>query len=243
MAEVRLLGERVEEGERKRGWRKRKEENGVQAPNRAEIILDHKGWNSIENLGYSKNCQSIVEKGKRPDEQDVGVEGQVQVLTAWPEKKRRVNDTLSLIFFLKNTSSPVNVMEKWRTAWRCWKENSYAKMRSWRELKKNWYVLRMTLFIYPLKRKSEHLWTLRVRMIKEFNPRGICGGHLWTLRMRMRKILNPIFKYLNSFFGLNWLNEYEKDFEPNILIPLKEGIGIDLWFWPCSFCGRHLVDL
>ena len=46
MAEVRLLGERVEEGERKRGWRKRKEENGVQAPNRAEIILDHKGWNS-----------------------------------------------------------------------------------------------------------------------------------------------------------------------------------------------------
>ena len=36
----------------------------------------------LENLGYSKNCQSIVEKGKRPDEQDVGVEGQVQVLTA-----------------------------------------------------------------------------------------------------------------------------------------------------------------
>ena len=140
---------RVEEGERKRGWRKRKEENGVQAHNRAEIILDHKGWNSIENLGYSKNCQSIVEKGKRPDEQDVGVEGQVQVLTAWPEKKRRVNDTLSLIFFLKNTSSPVNVMEKWRTAGRCWKENSYAKMRSWRELKKNWNVLRMTLFLYP----------------------------------------------------------------------------------------------
>ena len=171
---------RLEEGERKRGWRKRKEENGVQAPNRAEIILDHKGWNSIENLGYSKNCQSIVEKGKRPDEQDVGVEGQVQVLTAWPEKKRRVNDTLSLIFFLKNTSSPVNVMEKWRTAWRCWKENSYAKMRSWRELKKNWYVLRMTLFIYPLKRKSENLWTLGVRKIKEFNPHGICGGHLWT---------------------------------------------------------------
>ena len=95
----------------------------------------------------------------------------------------------------------------------------------------------------PLKRKSEHLWTLRVRMIKEFNPRGICGGHFWTLRMRMRKILNPIFKYLNSFFGLNWLNEDEKDFEPNILIPLKEGIGIDLWFWPCSFCGRHLVDI
>ena len=93
-----------QEGERKRGWRKRKEENGVQAPNRAEIILDHKGWNSIENLGYSKNCQSIVEKGKRPDEQDVGVEGQVQVLTAWPEKKRIVNVTLSLIFFLKNTS-------------------------------------------------------------------------------------------------------------------------------------------
>ena len=58
------------------------EENGVQAQKRAEIILDHKGWNSIENLGYSKNCQSIVEKGKRPDEQDVGVEGQVQVLTA-----------------------------------------------------------------------------------------------------------------------------------------------------------------
>ena len=108
---------RLEEGERKRGWRKRKEENGVQAPNRAEIILDHKGWNSIENLGYSKNCQSIVEKGKRPDEQDVGVEGQVQVLTAWPEKKRRVNDTLSLIFFLKNTSSPVNVMEKWKNSW------------------------------------------------------------------------------------------------------------------------------
>ena len=95
----------------------------------------------------------------------------------------------------------------------------------------------------PLKRKSEHLWTLRLRMRKEFNPRGICGGHLWTLRMRMRKILNPIFKYLNSFFGLNWLNEDEKDFEPNILIPLKEGIGIDLWFWPCSFCGRHLVDI
>ena len=108
----------------------------------------------------------------------------VQVLTAWPEKKRRDNDTLSLIFFLKNTSSPVNVMEKWRTAWRCWKENSYAKMRSWRELKKNWYVLRMTLFIYPLKRKSENLWTLGVRKIKEFNPRGI------------------------------WLNECEKDFEP-----------------------------
>ena len=42
-----------------------------------------------------------MEKGKRPDEQDVGVEGQVQVLTAWPEKKRRVNDTLSLIFFWK----------------------------------------------------------------------------------------------------------------------------------------------
>ena len=58
---------RVEEGERKRGWRKRKEENGVQAHKRAEIILDHKGWNSIENLGYSKNCQSIVEKGKRPE--------------------------------------------------------------------------------------------------------------------------------------------------------------------------------
>ena len=58
---------------------------------------------------------------------------------------------------------------------------------------------------------------MRLRMIKEFNPRGICGGHLWTLRMRMRKILNPIFKYLNSFFGLNWLNEDEKDFEPNIL--------------------------
>ena len=87
-------------------------------------------------------------------------------------------------FFLKNTSSPVNVMEKWRTAGRCWKENSYAKMRSWRELKKNWYVLRMTLFIYPLKRKSENLWTLGVRKIKEFNPRGI------------------------------WLNECEKDFEP-----------------------------
>ena len=93
------------------------------------------------------------------------------------------------------------------------------------------------------RHQAVDLWTLRMRMIKEFNPRGICGGHLWTLRMRMRKILNPIFKYLNSFFGLNWLNEYEKDFEPNILIPLKEGIGIDLWFWPCSFCGRHLVDL
>ena len=34
----------------------------------------------LENLGYSKNCQSIVEKGKRRDEQDVGAEGQVQVL-------------------------------------------------------------------------------------------------------------------------------------------------------------------
>ena len=130
MAEVRLLGERVEEGERKRGWRKRKEENGVQAPNRAEIILDHKGWNSIENLGYSKNCQSIVEKGKRPDEQDVGVEGQVQVLTAWPEKKRRVNDTLSLIFFLKNTSSPVNVMEKWKNSWQ-----EGERKRGWRKKK------------------------------------------------------------------------------------------------------------
>ena len=83
---------KVEEGKGrlKKGGRGRKEERlkkkeggeGIQAPNRAEIILDHKGWNSIENLGYSKNCQSIVEKGKRPDEQDVGVEGQVQVLTA-----------------------------------------------------------------------------------------------------------------------------------------------------------------
>ena len=44
--------------------RKRKEENGVQAQKRAEIILDHKGWNSIENLGDSKNCRSIVDEGK-----------------------------------------------------------------------------------------------------------------------------------------------------------------------------------
>ena len=67
-------------GRKEERLKKKEGGEGIQAPNRAEIILDHKGWNSIENLGYSKNCQSIVEKGKRRDEQDVGAEGQVQVL-------------------------------------------------------------------------------------------------------------------------------------------------------------------
>ena len=40
MAEVRLLGEKEERLKKKEGG------VGVQAPNRAEIILDHKGWNS-----------------------------------------------------------------------------------------------------------------------------------------------------------------------------------------------------
>ena len=183
-----------QEGERKRGWRKRKEENGVQAHNRAEIILDHKGWNSIENLGYSKNCQSIVEKGKRPDEQDVGVEGQVQVLTAWPEKKRRVNDTLSLIFFLKNTSY---LWMWWKNSLKMLEGEVLCEDAKLKRVEEELKCVAYDIVFIPLKRKSEHLWTLRLRMRKEFNPRGICGGHqaddLWTLRMRMRKILNPIF--------------------------------------------------
>ena len=88
MAEVRLLGERVEvtlpvlllefpflphvipptvlknpllktPTESRVEWVAKMEENGVQAQKRAEIILDHKGWNSIENLGDSKNCHRL----------------------------------------------------------------------------------------------------------------------------------------------------------------------------------------
>ena len=146
---------RLEEGERKRGWRKRKEENGVQAPNRAEIILDHKGWNSIENLGYSKNCQSIVEKGKRPDEQDVGVEGQVQVLTAWPEKKRRVNDTLSLIFFWK---TQVHLWMWWRNGEQLEDVGRRTPMRRC-EVEESWRRTEMCCVWHCLYTLKKEKWT------------------------------------------------------------------------------------
>ena len=171
MAEVRLLGERVEEGERKRGWRKRKEENGVQAPNRAEIILDHKGWNSRKSKDILRIANRLWrrERGEMNKTLEPRVRSKFLSLmmaarvvrsnlfslmmaasTSQLDLSRKKSQWHIVInFFLKNTSSPVNVMEKWRTAGRCWKENSYAKMRSWRELKKNWNVLRMTLFIYP----------------------------------------------------------------------------------------------
>ena len=134
MAEVRLLGERVEEGERKRGWRKRKEENGVQAPNRAEIILDHKGWNSRKSKDILRICQSIVEKGKEarwtrrwsrgsgpssyPWWWRRGSSGPTCSPWWWQRPphsltwaERRVNDTLSLIFFWK---TQVHLWMWWR---------------------------------------------------------------------------------------------------------------------------------
>ena len=98
MVEVRLLGERVEEGERKRGCRKRKEENGVQAHKRVEIILDHKGWNSIENLGYSKSRVEWVAKmqevgRKRKEENGVQAPNRAEIILdhkGWNSRKSRI---------------------------------------------------------------------------------------------------------------------------------------------------------
>ena len=163
-------GKRLEEGERKRGWRKRKEENGVQAHKRVEIILDHKGWNSRKSKDILRICQSIMEKGKearwsrRWQSRGSGPtsspwwwrRGSGPTSSPWWWRRpphslawaeRRVNDIV-INFFLKNTSSPV-MMEKWTTAGRSWKENTDAKMRSWREDFNNWTVLRMTFFLYP----------------------------------------------------------------------------------------------
>ena len=58
---------------------------GIQAPNRAEIILDHKGWNSIENLGYSKSRVEWVAKmqevgRKRKEENGVQAQKRADIL-------------------------------------------------------------------------------------------------------------------------------------------------------------------
>ena len=81
---------KVEEGKGrlKKGGRGRKEERlkkkeggeGIQAPDRAEIILDHKGWNSRKSKDILRIANRLWRRGKRRDEQDVGAEGQVQVL-------------------------------------------------------------------------------------------------------------------------------------------------------------------
>ena len=53
---------------------------GIQAPNRAEIILDHKGWNSRKSKDILRIANRLWRRGKRRDDQDAGAEGQVQVL-------------------------------------------------------------------------------------------------------------------------------------------------------------------
>ena len=77
------MEEQLARGRKEERLKKKEGGEGIQAPNRAEIILDHKGWNSIENLGYSKNCQSIVEKGKMARmNKTLESRVRVQVLTA-----------------------------------------------------------------------------------------------------------------------------------------------------------------
>ena len=158
-------------------WRGQREveekEGGVGAERSIEIILDHKGWNSRKSKDILRIANRLWrrERGEMNKTLEPRVRSKFLSLmmaarvvrsnlfslmmaasTSQLDLSRKKSQWHIVInFFLKNTSSPVNVMEKWRTAGRCWKENSYAKMRSWRELKKNWNVLRMTLFFITVR--------------------------------------------------------------------------------------------
>ena len=74
------MEEQLARGRKEERLKKKEGGEGIQAPNRAEIILDHKGWNSRKSKDILRIANRLWRRGKRRDEQDAGAEGQVQVL-------------------------------------------------------------------------------------------------------------------------------------------------------------------